>query len=380
MEKKTRVCCFCEKWESGGIESLLFNVFSHIDLSHFEVEIVAAELSDSIFTEPLRARGVSFCELSGSQRAVFENWRRFWRLLRERGYDVVYLNVFQGLSLRYAGMAQKAGVPKIIAHSHNTALRKTATRAIKILIHHVSSQLWAGCATHRWACSRAAAEFLYPARLLRDHGYTFIPNGIETERFRFSREGRESARRELGITGQFVVGNVGRLCQQKNQTFLLEVFAALHRAKPDSKLLLVGNGGTWSELKAKAERLGITDSVIFYGTTNHVERLLWAMDAFAFPSLFEGLGIVILEAQVAGLPVICSERIPEEAVILNERVYRNSLSDPPEAWANRLQKTGCVERELSDVQASRTERFDIHAVAQLVESALRSSHSETADA
>ena len=99
MDKNKRICCFCERWESGGIESFLFNVLTRMDLQHLEIDIVASSIGRSIFTKFLQKNGIHFIELSGSQRNILENHRKFRKLLRERKYDILHLNAFQGLSL-----------------------------------------------------------------------------------------------------------------------------------------------------------------------------------------------------------------------------------------------------------------------------------------
>ena len=356
-----RICCFCESWESGGIESFLHNVLFRMDLTGIEVDIVAAQLKDSVFTQSLREHGVRFRELSGSQRNLPENHRRFAALLRERRYDVVHLNIFQGMSLYYAHLARRAGVPVRIAHSHNTDLRQSLTRPLKLWLHRWYSRHYAADATALWACSERAARFLFPAELLAQRGFTFIPNGIDVDRFRFRPDVREAVRRELGLTDQFVVGNIGRLCQQKNQSFLLDVLAQAAKLRPDLRLLLIGEGGDLAALKEKAERLGVANRVLFYGTTKYPERLLWAMDVFAFPSLFEGLGIVSIEAQAAGLPVVCSENVPPEAAV-TPLVTRLPLAEGAAAWAGALLSKQKIDRS-GDVYRLRTAGFDIDDVA-----------------
>lgn len=358
----TRICCFCESWESGGIESFLTNVLTRLDPAEFEIDIVASKLGASVFTAPLEAKGVRFIELSGTQHNILKNAKPFKQLLAERSYDVVHLNVFQGLSLYYAKLARRAGVPKVIAHSHNTDLRQSRLRSAKLAIHRFSSKLYAKHATTLWACSKSAAEFMFPQMLLAERGYTFIPNGIETERFRFNAEVRETVRTELNLLDKLVIGNVGRLCYQKNQTFLLDVLAEAKKLNPNTVLLLVGEGEDKPSLEAKAEQLGIADSVIFYGTTDKVEQLLWAMDAFAFPSLFEGLGIVAVEAQAAGLPTICSEHVPREAMV-TELASTVPLGRGAAEWSEAVLRTNNT-RTTDAANQVRDAGFDIADVAK----------------
>ena len=362
--KKIRVCCFCERWKSGGIESFLHNVLTQMDLTNLEIDLVTAQMKESVFSQHLQAHGVIFHELSGSQENVLENHRLFQKLLRERQYDVVHLNIFHGMSLYYVHLAKLAGVPVRIAHSHNTDLRKSCARQVKLWLHRLYSNRYAADATAFWACSENAAKFMFPEELLEKKNFTFIPNGIETAKFRFDPAGRERIRQELGITGQFVIGNVGRLCYQKNQSFLLDVFDAVARLRPESRLLLVGEGEDLNTLREKAGSLGVADRVIFYGTTAHPERLLWAMDAFAFPSRFEGLGIAAIEAQAAGLPVVCSEHVPEETEA-TPLVHRIPLGDGPAVWAKTLLAVSARERELG-VEQVRRSGFDIADVVRFV--------------
>lgn len=329
------MCCFCEKWESGGIESFLHNVIMQMDLSRLEIDIVAAQMCESVFTAGLKEKGVRFYELSGSQRKLGQNHKMFKRLLKERQYDVVHLHIFQGLSLYYAYLAKKAGVAVRIAHSHNTALRQSRTRWLKMLIHNAAKCFLAKNATDFWVCSRPAAEFMFPPSVLEKKKYEFIPNGIDIERFRFDNEVRKQIRRELNIENILVIGNVGRLCYQKNQAFLIDIFASLQSARPDSVLLLVGEGELKADLQRQAEKLGIADKVIFYGVTDKVENLLWAMDMFVFPSQFEGLGIAVVEAQAAGLLVVCSGNVPDEAVV-TDLVHKVRLGVGADSWVETI--------------------------------------------
>lgn len=355
-----RVCCLCERWASGGIESFLCNVLTRLDMTALEVDIVAVQMDDSVFSEKLKARGVRFYELSGSMQKVLKNHRLFRALLRERHYDVLHLNAFQGLSLAYLRIAKEKGVPMRIAHSHNTALRRSMTRSVKLAIHIWAKEQYTRDATALWACSKDAAAFLFSARELSRNGFQFIPNGINVDRFRFDPAAREVVCHELGLDGKCVIGHVGRLCYQKNQSFLLDVLAEAVKQRPEIVLLLAGDGEGRPMLEEKARCLGVADKVLFAGVSDHIERLYWAMDVFAFPSLFEGFGIAVIEARAAGLPVICSEYVPEEARITG----CTALPLETGAWARWL----CEERPRSREGADmvRAAGFDIGQVAGMV--------------
>lgn len=343
--EKVRVCCFCERWESGGIESFLCNVLCHMDLSNLEVDIVAAQMGDSLFTAPLAAYGIRFYELSGRQNGVFENHRLFRKLLEERRYDVIHLNVFHGLSLYYGYLACQTKIPVRIAHSHNSELRKSRTRPLKLLVHHISKELFSPSMTDLWACSGIAAGFLFSKKALERKEFCFIPNGIDVGRFRFNADIRGKVQEELGIRNKYVIGNIGRLCYQKNQEFLLEIFAEILRRRPESCLLLVGVGEAEPMLREKAEKLGVARASIFYGISARVEQLMWAMDVFVMPSRFEGLPVTGVEAQASGLPCVFSDAVTRECRICESARFK-SLSEPAEVWAEEILHLGnCGNRE-----------------------------------
>lgn len=355
-----RICCFLERWESGGIESYLCNILLHMDLSCLEVDIVAARLEESVFTKSLQARGVRFYQLSGRLRS-HANGQAFWDLLKKRNYDVVYLNIFQGLSFRYGYLAKRAGVPIRIAHSHGMGLRDSPGRAFKLCLHRLGKRRWSSAITDFWACSRNAAEFLFP----KGQAYQWIPNGIQIERFQFQPANRDAERQALGVREDtLLIGTVGRLSEEKNHSFLLKVFYELKKRRKDSTLIIVGTGRLKEPLRMQARELGVERSVIFYGASRQVERLLWAMDIFVLPSHMEGFGIACVEAQAAGLPVLCSRSIPPEAIVTNQAVQLE-LSAGPKAWAEIALEMKAADRKVG-AEAVASAGFDVQATAEQI--------------
>ena len=357
MGEERRICCFCEKWGSGGIESFLLSVFENMDRSGLAIELVTTQLESELYLPRLERCGVPLRMLSGNTRRLASNHAAFRTLLGERRYDAVHLNIYHALSLLYARDAALAGVPVRIAHSHNNGLRRSLLRPVKLAINSAARRSLAAWPTVRAACSRDAADFLFPAGAETE----IVPNGIRLERFAFRAEDRETVRSGLGLGNRLVLGEVGRLCGQKNQMFLLEVIAALVAAGKDAVLLLVGEGELRPALEVRAEALGVSDRVIFYGTSDDVPGLLSAMDVFALPSLFEGLGIVAVEAQASGLPVLCSEYIPAEA-LATDLARRLQLSEGPAVWAEAILAAEEKERA-SRLEELRAAGYDITDVA-----------------
>lgn len=364
MGAPRKICCFCQTWESGGIEAFLCHTIEHMDLSQLQVDLVVCAMRESVFTQPMQQMGVRFHQLSGSTRKVRDNHQRFRELIRREKYDVVHFNLFESVSLSFVRLAREEGVPCRIVHSHNTALRESKTKWLKMILHRMGRSRYSMDATQLWACSGEAARFLFAPQALERLPYRFIPNGIELERFAFSAQVRRQIRTQLQVENAFVVGHIGRLCQQKNQTFLLEILQKLVELEPCTVLLLVGKGEDREELESRAQQLGVAGHVIFYGTTPHPEQLLCAMDVFAFPSRFEGLAIVAIEAQANGLPFVSSQHMPQEAFV-TPRAVQLPLEKGAKVWADQIL---AYKGQRGDaLQALRGAGFAVEDVANLIQ-------------
>lgn len=353
---KIRVCYYIEHWASGGIEAFITNTLEGATLSGYSVDIVAAKVSESIYTERLAMLGVEIFELSGELRSP-KNSTLFRERIRSGGYDILHLHIFHGVALELASIARSEGVPVRIAHSHGAGLRNSGTRWLKLILHRLGAFFYGGAVTERLACSVEAGKFLFGKAPVR-----VIKNGIDTGNFLFNESIRESVREELGIGEATLVGHVGRISPEKNHKFLLEVFEKYRRINSRTKLLLIGEGEGRGELVAYAEELGIAEDIIWVGASNRVPELLFAMDIFLFPSTVEGLGIAAIEAQAAGLPVITSDCVPE-AARLSERAIALPLGDA-DRWAMAIGGMMTEYNRCLGVEAVRSAGFDSRLVGE----------------
>ena len=357
---KERILCFAEHWSTGGIEAFITSCILNMPSDAGNVDVVAARISDSPFTERLKERGVRFFSLSGKLHSR-KNLPLFKKLLKENKYRAAHFNVFHCLALGYARAARDAGIPVRIVHAHGSGLRRSPATPLKLLLHRMCRRLWLGCETARLACSRSASEFFFG-----DGSATVIGNGIDTERFRFDPAVRERVREELSLGNSPTVGHVGRMSSEKNQEFLLRVFAEYVKANGSARLLLVGDGDDMAKNRALAEELSLGDSVIFYGNSDRVEELMCAMDVFVFPSLFEGFGIVAVEAQASGLGLLKSAGVPD-GVSVSDRVITLSLDAELTKWAEAIGSllTTPADR-LSGAEAVKKAGYDAASVARRV--------------
>lgn len=238
-------------------------------------------------------------------------YRNTLKLLQGGDYDCVHIHGDVAyLLLIFAKAARRAGVKRIILHSHAAGI-DGGSRRLKAALHKLCRSALPGCATDFAACSDKAAAWMYPG--LDVSRVKMVKNGVELEHFAYDPAMRAKVRGELKLEDAFVVGHVGRFAYQKNHEYLLDAFAAMRRRVENARLLLVGEGVLFDEIRAKAARLGLEKDVIFYGASNGVGKLMQAMDLLALPSRFEGLPVVGVEAQAAGLPVLFSDRITRQA-------------------------------------------------------------------
>ena len=195
-----------------------------------------------------------------------------------------------------------------------------------------------------------------------------LKNAIDSQNFIANANTRKEIRKELGLEDKFVVGHVGRLHPQKNHDFLIDVFAEIKKKKPDAELILVGTGPLEEKVRSKVADMGLTESVQFLGNRKDMNRIYQAMDVFVFPSLFEGLGIVAIEAQAAGVPIVCSEGLPPETDITP--IYRKLLlSDGAEEWANAALEMAQNPNAHTNMQKYVIDAgFDMDATAKYMES------------
>jgi glycosyltransferase involved in cell wall biosynthesis len=211
-------------------------------------------------------------------------------------------------------------VPVVIVHSHNAdlgGLSIDADREASLALHNQrKSEFNESLATHFCACSRLAADWLFGSQIPRER-IKVLPNAIDVEKFAYNPAIRRQYREELGIEDKFIIGHVGRFEYQKNHEFLLDVFAEVTKEAPNAVLLSVGTGDLFENIKRKANRLGISDRILFLGKRDDAANLYQAMDLFALTSRFEGLAIVLIEAQCAGLRTTTTTTMPENVITDN---------------------------------------------------------------
>jgi len=315
---------------SGGVESVVMNYFKNIDKSKIQFDFIIDEDSSYIPREEIEKLGGRIYFVPPYQQ-IIKYIPSLITLLKENQYEIVHSHI-NALSVFPLFAAEKAGVPIRIAHSHSTAnnseMKKTMMKSFLRPFSKVFS-------THCCTCSALAGEWLFGERFYKSGRVKLIPNAIEISDFSFNEESRAETRNELGIENNFVIGHVGRFTFQKNHDFLIDIFLEVKKYEPKAILLLIGDGELEGSIRDKVARLGLINSVRFLGIRNDVHRLMQAMDIFLLPSYYEGLPVVGVESQSAGLPCIYSKAITSEAKILDTTEFIN-LNEPIQKWARKV--------------------------------------------
>lgn len=308
--------------ESGGVEAVIMNYYRHIDKSKVQFDFVMHKGSNQNYINEVKGMGGKVYEVTPYTKNVIKFTYEIYKIIKEGSYKIVHsnMNSLSGFSLFAAYLA---GAKVRILHNHTT---DTIEEGFRTIIKRMLRPFARAFANENWACSKLAGEWMYGKEAVKNNQVTIINNAIDLDKFVFEQEKRDVLRKELDLEGKFVVGHVGRFTKAKNHEFLIDVFVEVAKQKDNAVLVLIGNGLLLDVIQNKVNKLHLTDKVIFLGVRNDVANLYNVMDVFVLPSLYEGFGLVALEAQENGLPVIASTEVPTE-VKVNEGVVFLDLNN-----------------------------------------------------
>lgn len=359
MEKPIRILHILQRMEAGGTQALLMNIYRKIDRNKVQFDFLVEYPNKQFYDDEIKQLGGKVYYSTVREDL---NIPKFTKLLKKilkdnPSYKIVHVHTY---SIGYFCLkaAKEMGVPIRIAHSHNNETVHDSKYLFKLALQ----KIYTIHATDLFACSEEAGKYLF-----KDKSFRVLKNAIDSQQFIANENTRREVRQELGLENKFVVGHVGRLHPQKNHDFLIDVFAEIKKKKPDAELILVGTGPLEENVRNKVADKGLTESVQFLGNRKDMNRVYQAMDIFVFPSLFEGLGIVAIEAQAAGVPIVCSEGLPPETDITP--IYRKlMLNDGAEKWAEAAIEMAQSSKAHTNMQKYIIDAgFDMNAAAKNME-------------
>ena len=323
----------------GGRSVIAYNLARYMDYGKIKNDFLAFSCVDMHYEKAIIKNGgkvlqIKLPKYTNKIRYEYIRSKLIVTNLKEQNYDIVHIHADNAYeAVKSVFIVKDAGINNIVIHAHNTG-SSIEFSVLKKLIIKICKYIIKKSNYLQLACSNEAKEYMFGKG--NDKKTYIIKDGIETKKFKYNQYTRKKIREEFGYNdGNMILGCVGRLSHQKNHIFLLNVFKKVLELSPEAKLLLVGDGELKNELLQTCNDLNISDSVVFLGNRNDVSDLLQAMDVFVLPSLYEGFGIVNLEAQCTGLPCVLSDNIPK-FVKVTEAVTFLSLNCTLDIWVKEI--------------------------------------------
>lgn len=313
----------------GGAENFIYNLLCAIDSARyrFDFAIQETDIKHKKFQELILARGGAIHIMPDFMHNPVGQYKVLKKIL-DGGYDIVHIHMNAFINPIPAILAGRYDV-RVIIHSHST--KNGLGGIIGKGIHILNKSVFLKPRYIRLACSNEAGRWMFGSR-----DCVMVPNAIDTEKYVSNEAARITIRQQYGIADGFVIGQIGRLIPLKNQMFTLKVLASLRKKRPDldAKLMIVGEGFMRSRLQETVSDLALDGAVIFTGAVHNVHEYYSAFDAFVMPSLFEGLGLVVIEAQAAGLKSFVSDTVTRQTNISGSVTFISL--DNPDSWVDNL--------------------------------------------
>lgn len=337
MSEKVKVLYFVDRLLRGGIQTFVYENIKHMDRNKVQIDFLLLDDGNKYEMEDdLKELGCNIYKLSGIWLDRVSSFPGYIRKLdnffkNHNDYKIIHMHASSKnfLVLKYA---KKYGIKFRIAHSHNIDFQtKNKIKKIVGSIFKIPLKIYA---THYFACAEVAGKWLFGENQVRNGKVKVIHNAIDYKKFKLNYEIRNNIRKDLNIKdNNIIIGNVGRFTNQKNHSFLIDIFYELYKINNNAILMLVGTGEKEDEIKSKVKELKIEKNVLFMGFRKNVNELMWAMDVFIMPSLYEGLPVVGIEAQATGLPCFMSKDVITREVKITDNLKFISLKKTAKEWA-----------------------------------------------
>ena len=333
----TKVLYFVDRLRHGGIQQLILEILKHYDRENMQIDLLIFNDGETYpLEEEIRKLGINIYKIDGwiktplsyiTQKKVLD---KFYK--EHHDYKVVHLHS-SSKNFLVLKEAKKYGIPMRIAHSHNIGFQ-TKNKA-KILIGNILKNELIKNATDYFAC-----VWLFGDNIINTILFKVILYAVEYDKFKYNKEARCKIREEININEECILfGNVGRFTNQKNHTFLIDIFNEINKINQNTKLILIGIGEKEEEIRQKVNNLELKNRIIFAGFKNNVNEYMSAIDVFLMPSLYEGLPVVGVEAQASGLPCFMSKDVITNEVKITNNVKFISLDNTEKEWAEEILKS-----------------------------------------
>ena len=322
---KIKVVHVVKDLKVNGISTVVMNYVKNIDKTKYEITIIAGTPVADKNRKECIDNNIKLIETpSKTVEGPLKCYKELYKALKKDKYDIIHIHGNSRTITIELFIAKLCGIKNRIAHCHNTQCNN---KLISNLLT-IPFKLLYNCGL---ACSDEAGKWMFGKSQ-----FTVLNNGFEIEKFIFNENKRKEIRRKLGLDDKKIIGHVGLFNDQKNHKFILDVFEKVEEQDDDVVLLLVGTGPKFDEINKRINNSSYKDKVICYGVSNNVSELYDAMDLFFFPSKYEGLGIVLLEAQIKGLPCITSDVVPRQVALNDKSINFLSLDADKNIWVKEI--------------------------------------------
>ncbi|MBL4932596.1 glycosyltransferase family 1 protein [Clostridium paridis] len=316
--------------DGGGVESFLYNYYSHMDLAKIKFDAIVPGSEIGYMESNFIGLNSEVFHVKRFRENPIKHLKDVATIIKNGNYDIVHCHGYKStIGLLFARIF---GCKVRIIHSHMAFVNESlGERAYRMFLTYISKLF----ATNKFACGVDAAKWLFGDKDYKTGNVMVIDNAIDLSKYAYNESVRSKLRSEMNLEENFVLGNVARLTYQKNQSFLLHIMKELVVLNPNSKLLLIGEGEDRNNLEKECRELGIENHVKFLGVRKDVPELLSAIDFFVLPSRYEGLPVVLVEIQAAGLQACISDKITREINVTGDISYL-SLDITPKKWAENI--------------------------------------------
>lgn len=346
-----RVLHIFHEMANGGIEHFVMNYYRHIDRERVQFDFLVSVDGKGYYDDEIEVMGGIVYHAYPLKKNPLRNYMDIARIVKENNYQIVHRHTGSAFGYYDLRAAKHGGAEHLILHSHNN---QAGNRTL-----HFLSKVLLRTDCERLACSKEAGEWLFG----KGKSFLVINNAIDCEQFRYSNTERKKIRDFLGLERKFVIGHVGRFEEQKNHTFLLQIFSELLKVNINSVLLCIGTGSGLENIKNKARQLQIADKIIFLGSRSDVDKIINVFDIFLLPSKYEGFGITLLEAQANGLKCYTSKDVVPKTVNVTDSIEFISLDKSGKYWAERILSSN-NSRNMNDFDKVVAAGYDINRKAK----------------
>lgn len=360
--KKVKVLEIGLSYKKGGIENFLLNIGENINTDSIQMDFINTfeNAKNEEFYRKLKKIGKVY-DIPDYRKNPIKFYKSMKKIQKNNSYDILHYHMNSAVYLLPLIVGRLCGIKVIISHSHNSSSDKGL---LKNIIHNINKHFIPLFANTYFACSDLAGQWFFNNKN-RSNNYYIINNAIDFEKYQFNKKTRNNMRAHFKLDDDtIVIGNVGRFKPQKNHEFIIKTFEKYHSQNKKSKLLLIGTGPLVESSKALVKKMNIDDSVLFLGERNDVEKIYQAMDVFVLPSIYEGLPLVGVEAQVSGLKCLFSDTITKEVKISDDSKFI-SIKRGVDLWVKEINQGVNQRKTVFD------DKFDIRKNAIRLENIYR---------